>query len=165
MRSLLSSLGPHLHQSFDKPPQSLGSRNLLQRVTLAAVLISRFQPDLAELTVLVQQAEGKTKNAAPELQAELELLNKQVREAFAPLAFLYDLRTHGGLAHPPSKEGVSAAAVNLGLPRENWHRTDYLQILKLIAGSIEAISEHFEAAADALRVVIPDADPKPEGIN
>ncbi len=165
MRSLLSTLGPHLHRTFDKPPQSLGSRNLLQRITLAAVLISRLQPDLAELPVLVQQAEGKAKNAVPELQADLEALYNQVREAFAPLAFLYDLRTHGGLAHPPGKEEAAEAAANLGLPRENWHRTDYLQLLRLIAGSIDGISEQLEAAADALREVKAlDAEPEPEGV-
>ncbi len=162
MRSLLSTLGSHLHQTFDKPPQSLGSRNLLQRITLAAVLISRLHPDLAELPVLVQRAEGKAKNAAPELQAELEALYNQVREAFAPLAFLYDLRTHGGLAHPPGKEEAAEAAANLGLPRENWHRTDYLQLLRLIAASIDGISEQLEAAADALRDINePEALPRP----
>jgi hypothetical protein len=106
MRSLLSTLSRHLHQSFDRPPRSLGSRNLLQRVTLAAVLISRFQPNVAELPSLIQQAEGKAKNATTELQAELETVYEEVREAFAALAFLYDLRRHGGLAHPPSREAA-----------------------------------------------------------
>jgi hypothetical protein len=148
MRKLLSALGSNLHRSFDKCPQSLGSRNLLQRVALAAALISRLQPGAAELPTLIQQGEGKASNSSPELQAELEAVYKQMREAFAPLAFLYDLRTHGGLAHPPQKEQAGKAAASLGLPRENWHRSDYLQLLKLIAGSVSSISEQLEAGAE-----------------
>ena len=160
MRTLLNTLGSTLHQSLDKPPKSLGSRNLLQRVALAAAVISGLQPDLAELPTLIQQAEGKAKNPLPELQGELETLYKRVREVFAPLAFLYDLRTHGGMAHPPGEEEAAEAAANLGLPRQNWHRADYLQLLKLIAESIEAISEQLEQAADVLREINrPEVDP------
>jgi hypothetical protein len=97
---------------------------------------------------LVKQAERKTKNhVKSDLQTELEGLHKRVRNEFAPLAFLYDLRTHGGLTHPPSKEEAAGAAAKLGLPKGNWHRTDYIRLLKLIAESFDRISEHFEAAA------------------
>jgi hypothetical protein len=150
MRALLNALDKNLHQNFEKPPQSLGSRNLLQRITLVARLIESLQPDLKELPLLVQQAEGKAKTAAPDLQAELELLYREVRDDFAPLAFLYDLRTHGGLAHLPNKDEAAAAAAKLGLPKGNWHRTDYLRLLKLVAESFDRISEHFESAAHQL---------------
>jgi len=150
MRALLNALDKNLHQNFEKPPQSLGSRTLLQRITLIAGLIERLQPDLKELPHLVQQAEGKVRNVAPDLQAELESLYKQVRDGFAPLAFLYDLRLHGGLAHPPSKEEAAEAATRLGLPRKNWHRTDYLHLLKLVAESFNRISEHFESVVESL---------------
>ena len=33
------------------------------------------------------------------LQAELEQAYKRVWDEFGPLAYLYDMRTHGGLAH------------------------------------------------------------------
>jgi hypothetical protein len=150
IRAVLSALGPGLHQSFENSPQPLGSRNLLQRMTLAAVLISRFHPSLSDLPILTQQAEGKAKNATPELQVELETLFKEVRATFAPLAFLYDLRTHGGLAHTPKNEEAAEAAAKLGLPREHWHRNDYLQLLKLIAKSIDGISGQLKSAADTL---------------
>lgn len=150
LRELLTSVDANLHKNFENPPQTLGSRNLLQRAALVAVLLKRLQPEMAELPGLVKQAEGKARNATPDLQAELERSYKQVRDEFAPLAFLYDLRIHGGLAHPPNREEAATAAVSLGLPKENWHRTDYLSLLRVIADSVNRISEHFEAAADGL---------------
>jgi hypothetical protein len=150
MRRLLGKLGKGLHQTFDKEPRPLGSRNLLQRLTLIARLIEQLQPDLSELPSLVKQAEGKAVNAAEDLQAELDGVYKQVRAEFAPLAFLYDLRIHGGLAHPPSKEDAGAAARSLGLPKENWHRTDYLRLLELISSTVNVIRAHLEAGAIAL---------------
>lgn len=150
LRELLTSMDANLHRSFEKPTQTLGSRNLLQRVTLVAVLLKNIQPEMAELLALVKQSEGKATNAAPDLQAELERCYKQVRDEFAPLAFLYDLRIHGGLAHPPNREEAAAAADKLGLPKGNWHRTDYLRLLGLIADSVNRITEHLEAAVDEL---------------
>jgi len=150
MRALVRAFGASLHQTFDKDPKPLGSRTLLQRVTLLARIVERLQPGLKELPLLVQQAEGKATNPSPDLQTELEAVYRQVRDDFAPLAFLYDLRISGGLAHPPSKEAAAAAAINLGLPKENWHRTDFLTLLKRIADSLDRISEHLEAAAEQL---------------
>jgi hypothetical protein len=42
------------------------------------------------------------------------------------------------------------AAAKLGLPKGNWHRTDYLRLLKLLAESFDRISEHFETAAQVI---------------
>jgi hypothetical protein len=152
IRNLLRSVGKNLHESFEKPPQSLGSRKLLQRATLTALLIVGLQPRRAKLSLLLKQAEGSAKSAAsPDLQRELDMVNGQVRNEFAPLAFLYDLRTYGGLAHPPNKEKAAAAATSLGLPKEGWHRTHYLYLLKVIAESVRRISEHFEVAAQVGR--------------
>jgi hypothetical protein len=149
LRNLLNSVAKNLHETFEKPPKPLGSRNLLQRVTLMALLIEDLQPRIARLPELVRQAEGKARNAAkPDLQAELEASCKRVRDEFVPLAFLYELRTHSGLAHSPNKEKVAAATAKLGLPKRSWHRTDYLRLLKLIAESVLRISEHLEAAAE-----------------
>src|SRR5260370_33557855 len=92
--------------------------------------------------MLVVQAEGKSKAREPDLQAELERSFRRVRDDFAPLAFLYDLRTHSGLPHPPNMPEAAAAAVKLGLPDKNWHRADYLRLLKLIRDSVDRISGH-----------------------
>jgi hypothetical protein len=152
LRNLLNSVGKNLHETFEKSPKPLGSLNLLQRLTLLALLIVDFQPQKAKLQLLLKQAEGTAKNAAsPDLQRELERANKQVRDEFAPLAFLYELRTYGGLAHSPSKEKAAAAASKLGLPKGSWHRTDYLRLLKLVAESIRRISKHLDAAAQVPR--------------
>ncbi|MGH9432630.1 MAG: hypothetical protein ACRD3T_13895 [Terriglobia bacterium] len=152
LRDLLKAVGTNLHQTFEKEPKPLGSRKLLQRVALMALLVKEFEADSSQLSTLVQQAEGKiTRTDQPDLQVELEGLHKQIRDEFAPLAFLYDLRTHGGLAHRPDRNEAEAAAVKLGLPKGHWHRTDYLCLLKLIAESVRRISEHLEAAAQIAR--------------
>ena len=83
----------------------------------------------------------------PDLQAELERLRKWIRDGFAPLAFLYDLRTYGGLAHTPNRVATGIDAANLGLPTNNWHRNDFLDLLNLIAKSVQLISDLLEAAA------------------
>jgi hypothetical protein len=148
LRKLLNAVGKKLHETFEKSPKPLGSRNLLQRATLIALFIEVIQPKRTRLTTLVKQAERKGSSAVDSnLQAELERLHEQVRDEFAPLAFLYDLRIHGGLAHPPNKAEAATAAAKLGLPSGNWHRNDYLRLLKLIADTFERISEHFESVA------------------
>lgn len=150
MRMLVRALGSELHETFGKEPKPLGSRTLLQRVALIALIIERLQPDLKEIPLLTQQAEGKSTNGSQDLQTELEALYTQVRADFAPLAFLYDLRIAGGLAHSQCKEAASTAALNLGLPKENWHRTDYINLLMRISDSLDRISENLTAAAEAL---------------
>ena len=119
MQKLLNAFGKKLHETFETPPKTMASRNLLKRANLIALLAENLQPKRTRLQMLVKQAEGKARNAAPDLQSELEASYKLVREEFALLAFLYDLRVHGGLAHPPSKKQAAAAATNLDLPRNN----------------------------------------------
>jgi len=151
LRKLLNAVGKKLDQTLEKSPRPLGSRNLLQRVTLVARLIEEIQPKKTQLPMLVKQAEAKAKSVTdPDLQRDLQELHRRVRDEFAPLAFLYDLRTHGGLAHPPNKAEAAIAARKLGLPKENWHRTDYLRLLKLITDCVDRISEHFESAVERL---------------
>ena len=151
LRKLLSAVGKDLHLNDGSPSQPLGSRNLLQRVTLVAVLVQDFQPPIDGIPKLVMQVESITSSATEaDLQAELVRSYQRVRDEFAPLAFLYDLRTHGGLAHTPNMEAVAAAATKLGLPGKNWNRTDYLRLLSLVAGSIMQINQHLETAAQQL---------------
>ena len=160
LRKLLSAVGGNLHMNDENPPRPLGSRNLLQRLTLIAVLIENFRTDIAGIPMLVRRAEGKATNGGePDLQSELEKSYQIVRAEFAPLAFLYDLRTYGGLAHTPNKAQSAAAAAQLGLPERNWHRTDYLRLLRLVVESIQQVSKHLEVAA---QVVASDGLIEPE---
>src|SRR5262249_41640386 len=116
--SLRQVLEPYkLHLGKDGRP--LASRNLLQRAMLIAALIGEFRPDITTIAMLVAAAEGKTNVGESDLQAELARTYGRVRNEFAALAFLYDLRTHGGLAHPPNPRKASEAAVKLGLPDKN----------------------------------------------
>jgi hypothetical protein len=150
IRKVINGFGTPLHMNFETPPRPLGSRNLLQRLTLTAVLVEKICPPTNEIPLLVQQAESKAKSEDPDLQAELQKAFQLVREEFAPLAFLYDLRTFGGLAHTPNKARAAAAAAQLGLPEENWHRTDYLRLLNQVSECLVKIAEHFEIGAEII---------------
>jgi hypothetical protein len=150
MREFLSSLGAGLHQSFDVARSTLGSRNLLQRATLIAMLLAHLRPNRDDLVQLVENAEGKSQNPDADLQAELEEYRKQAKAIFAPLAFLYDLRLSGGLAHPPNNENAKASAQKLGLPAGNWHRTHFLALLQLIEASVQQIADQLEMSVSVL---------------
>lgn len=148
LREALSKFGGNLHMTEDNPPQSLGSRKLLQRVALVADLIGDLRPDIREIPTLVRQAEGVKNNKKDQfdLQDELKRVYKRIQNEFKPLACLYDLRTYGGIAHSPSKGKVSTAVLKLGLPKKNWHRTDYVHLLNLVSHSINAVSKHLRVA-------------------
>jgi hypothetical protein len=151
LRKLLNAVGKDLHMNDESPPRPLGSRNLLQRVTLIALLIETIQPSIVAIPMLVKQAEGKVTNgSADDLQAELARSHQLVRHELAPLAFLYDLRTHGGFAHTPNRAAAATAAAQLGLTDKNWHRIDYLRLLSLIAESVMQVSNHLGTAAQEL---------------
>lgn len=151
LRKLLNAMGGALHMNDDNPPRPLGSRNLLQRITLIALLIEDFRPNITEIQSLVRQAEGSDSNVGdPDLQADLRRLQRRVRDEFAPLAFLYDMRTFGGLAHTYNKARATAAAAQLGFPEKNWHRTDFLRLLNLIEASVYQISGYLSTAAQVI---------------
>lgn len=144
IRELLIVFGKNLHRDFNKNSKPLGSRNLLQRLTFITILIKELRPDIAEIPNLVRQAENKAVNLyGPDLRYEIDSLYQNVRDEFAPLVFLYDLRTHGGVAHNANRNEVAMAAGQLGLPKENWHQTNYLHLLKLVTDCIDKISNHF----------------------
>lgn len=153
LRRLLTRFGGNLDKSEDKPPQTLRSRNLLQRVALVASLIEDLRPDIAEIQTLVRQAEGvkNTKKDQFDLQDELKRVYKRIQNDFKPLACLYDLRTYGGIAHSPSKDKVSTAVLKLGLLGKNWHRTDYIGLINLVAYSINAVSKHLRVATQIVQ--------------
>ena len=153
LRGLLNKFGGNLDKSEDNPPRSLGSRNLLQRVVLVAALIEDLRPDIAEIQTLVRQAEGMKNNKEDQfdLQDELKRVYRRIQNEFKPVAFLYDLRTYGGIAHSPNKDKASTAALQLGLPEKNWHRTDYIRLLNLVSNSINAVSKHLRVATQIVQ--------------
>lgn len=151
LRKLLKSLSPTLHLNNDDVPRPLGSRNLLQRLVLCARLLDQMRPDLRALDELVRQAEVKKgTDRDADLIDELAGVGEKTRELFAPLAFLYDLRVHGGVAHAPNTPQAAKAAARLGLPEAGWRRRHYLQLLKLVEGSVSIIAEQLDAGAFAL---------------
>ena len=139
LRNLLRSWEGNLHQ--DGRGQSLRSRKLLERLTLIATLIGALRPANSEIPLLVEQAEGRAKMNDPDLQRELDAHYQGTRSRLKPLAFLYELRTHGGLAHAPNEQKVAAAVTSLGLPERNWGRTHYLRLLGLVEDSIAEVVE------------------------
>lgn len=147
LRAVLASYSATLHQKAGK---SLGSRNLLQRVSLVAAVAHAFRPADAEMEELVRCAEGERQAATPDLQAELAALNTAVRKEFAPLAFLYDLRTAGGIAHAPSSEKAGAAAQQLGLGKIDWRRADYLKLLALATEAVKALNTRIQAIVELM---------------
>ena len=148
LRRLLENIGNDLHLSDQNPPRSLGSRKLLQRLTLISVLIEKLNPKIGEIPFLVRQAEGSPISGDNEdFHGELESVFRDVRAELAPLAFLYDLRTFGGIAHTPNRSRVAKASKLLGLSGANWHRRDYLRLLNVVGGALELINAHFWAAA------------------
>lgn len=137
LRCLLRAFGSELHQGRDR--QTLGSRNLLQRTALIAGLICSLRPQNDELPDLVAWAEAGSGAPEADLQRELTSLYSALRKEFSPLAFLYDLRIAGGLAHPPSAQKVAIAAKNFGLREKEWRRADFLLILHQIELAVGAV--------------------------
>lgn len=148
LRKALESLSPGLHMNNDENPRPLGSRNLLQRLVLCARLLLDMHPEMHTLPALVRQAEtGKQADADEELAQELSMAREKTREVLAPLAFLYDLRVHGGLAHSPNAARVAEAAAGLGLPENGWQRRHYLELVRLVTASVWNIEEQLEDVA------------------
>jgi hypothetical protein len=151
IRAVLRTFGAKLHQKSEAGGESLGSRKLLQRLALVSRIITHLSPKIGEIPALVLTAEAKKIDTSSDLASELAAHAHEVQKEFAPLAFLYDLRTAGGLAHSPNKESVSNAVSNLGLAKESWHRIDYLALLKQVTDSLCRIGDLFETAALTIR--------------
>jgi hypothetical protein len=151
LRKVLNAIGEDLHLNEEKPPRPLGSRNLLQRLTLIAALISGVHFSSAGISLLVRQAEQKEKDTSqPDLQRELEHIYDEVRAEFGALAFLYDLRSFGGIAHPQNPKRMAEATRQLGLPERNWRRSDFLKLIDLVSTSIQKIASRFFNASATL---------------
>lgn len=151
LRQLALAVGTALHLTHDDPPRPLASRKLLERITLVASIIEQFRPDIRTIEELVAEAEGMTRVSAADLRDELRDLKQRLHDEFRPLAFLYDLRTFGGLAHQPNLPKARIAAAALGLPERNWHRADYLRLLNLVRQSVRQTATRLSAARRAVR--------------
>lgn len=151
LRAVATAVGESLHLNDEKPPRPLGGRKLLERLTLMAAIIAELMPDTAVLPALTLEAEGKA-SKSEDLHDELSQIYADVRAAGAALAFLYDLRTFGGLAHPPNIPRAREAALSLGLPDRNWQRIDYLHLLEAITTSVRSVAKYFRRAANTLEM-------------
>lgn len=147
LRRLLGRIDSTLEMNDEEPPKPLGSRKLLQRLVLSAILLDEMNPEMEALCSLVLSAEGKHSESDKELQLELQRLNKRSREDMAALAFLYDLRNAGGLAHSLNKQNASDVAVKLNLPGSGWSRKDYLKMLGLVTSNVQNVAGHLERAS------------------
>jgi predicted component of type VI protein secretion system len=147
LRAVARALSPHLHRGDDGKP--LGSRRLLERLTLIAKLVTRTKTAGQPLVEMVAQAEGAGGDDA-ELLSELRDLRKSVRKDFAPIAFLYDLRNSSGVAHSSSITAARQAAINLGLPSDRWARSEYLALLQNASRAIDSITSAFRMSAVTL---------------
>ena len=152
LRKTLNLIGKDLHLSKDKHPKSLGSRKLLERINLISVLISKLNPPHSEIPNLLQRAEvGHINQEQLDLDEELRGIWLQSRTEFSPLAFLYDLRNFGGIAHSPDIKNFSAATSRLGLPEKNWQRQDFMSLIELVCSSINATRLNFFRASSAIQ--------------
>jgi hypothetical protein len=96
----------------------------------------------ADLEAVIQSSHGP--NTEPDL--EVSKIQEQIRQIAAPLAFLYDLRVGGGIAHPASASKAQAAAEKLGLAAKNWTRHDFSTLLEQLISSIASITTIIERA-------------------
>jgi hypothetical protein len=153
LRTATRAIAPQLHLGDDGKP--LGSRRLLERLALVATLTSTTKTFGTALSDLVAQAEGAD-GADPELLGELRALRKVVRDNFAPIAFLYDLRNSSGVAHAGSLNAARQAAINLGLTAERWGRSEYLSLLRDVGRAVDGISSGFRSSALTLANLFQD---------
>lgn len=149
LRQVAREIGPDFHLGGDGRP--LGSRRLLERITLAACIIESMQPKANAVAELAFLAEGRGKGDA-EIEDELSRIRDSVRSGMAPLAFLYDLRIHGGVAHAPNIAEARTAAENLGLSTERWSRPEFVSMLRRVEDSVRYVSRALFYAGNAIGV-------------
>lgn len=140
LRNALQSFATGLHQGSDGNP--LASRRLLQRLVIAATISRKVDPTVNVLADCVRAAEGEVITELDlDVITELKEIGSRVRQRLAPLAHLYDLRNAGGIAHSPDPKKVAATCALIGLPTQDWHRTDYATLLRLVTSSADAADE------------------------
>jgi len=144
LRQLCHRWGRDFHKDNNGKP--LGSRRLLERVTFSALLLAELQLSMTDFSKfgkkIVEQSESHVESS---LQIEIDKLRKRARCNLAPLAFLYDLRVYGGLAHQPNMKKISIAATKLGLPTTGWHRSHFMKLIDLVTTSVTQARECIES--------------------
>jgi hypothetical protein len=150
MRSVLRSLGPDMDMNEENPPKPLGSLRLLERIVLGAAITARMNPKLDALADLILEAEARSTGSEHDLTQELVQIRKAVRTLFEAITFVYDLRTHGGVAHRQNVTQARVAAKNMSLPGGGWTRADYLGLLRQVKMTVDAIRAKFAEAVDVL---------------
>lgn len=140
LRNLLEKISEGLSMDHSSPPRALGSRNMLQRLVLVLSIILKLRAKPDTILSYVKQAEGQfSSQGDAELDSELKSEYKRIRKSFEPMAFLYELRNFGGLAHSPNKQKFKSAVVQLGLPSQNWQRQEFLTLAELVKNGIKQI--------------------------
>ena len=87
LRKLLGVVGNNLHLSVDG--QTMGSRRLLQRIDLMAVLIERLRPKQDEIPDLLRHAESRSRGwRMPSYNRRALAADEDTWRTFSPLAFL-----------------------------------------------------------------------------
>ena len=145
LRPFLQKFGPELHRSFNNPPQTLGTRNLLQRMALVVTIEHSFRPQRLEMASLVKRAEGADASGDAEVLRELHSLHAAVHDEFSVLAYLYDLRNFAGIAHTPNPNRVGDTVQQMGLPRERWRRADFLRLMDIVTGCVQNVVRRIRA--------------------
>lgn len=150
LRRVLSSLDSNFDKNSEDSPRPLGSRNLLQRLGSVASVITSLNVDGASVAELVLQAEGCRSNDDKDVESELRKLHEKVREIMRPLAFLYDLRNCGGVAHSVKINDLRKLTSSMNMPKSGWGRTEFLQLLLSVTEAIDQLRLKFESAAEVL---------------
>ncbi len=148
LRQILQCIDQRLH--LNNKGDSLGSIKLLERLSLVGAISEELQPENVAIPNLVRMAEGRQTCPESDLLVELTNLYANVRRESKPLALLYQLRNHAGLAHAKNSSTSTDLITELGLPPRNWHRKDYLNLLRMLCSSIRQISVRIETASIAL---------------
>lgn len=156
LRDLLTRLGKNFDKSFTDG-KTLGSRKLLQRLLLICEFIHKFKPKVTEIDELIRISEAtpaqKEQFRDQELMVEIDKLSESTFRLFTPLALLYDLRTFGGLAHPPKMDKYREAIQKFGFPSKDWSRKNYTSLIELLSQCFFDISKIMDNASEALREI------------
>lgn len=145
LRLLLGKFGKDLHKGLDG--KTLASRSILQRAVFIASILRNMDAQNNEIVELIRCIDSNKPYADGDLLNEAKSIWHQVRNWFAPIAYLYDMRNSGGVAHKFNAAKVEESALNLDLHHVNWTRQDFLKVLSDLIDHNKQITENFEAAA------------------
>lgn len=129
--------------------RSQGSRKWLEAYATAcriARYLRTMEPAALAGPVRLGLAWATATGEQLEAAREYQQAAGEIRGALAPIAYLYDLRTSGGVAHPPSAGWAEALAKVAG-DSEQVGRRGYLALLTAVGEAVRLIVEDVRAAA------------------